>query len=281
MTLALVMVAAFGVVTVRARSTKTRKQRNTNILTLPKPTSTKSTTSTTNNEEHHHNRNSSLYTKQMVGLPRPTRPKHALITDAIPTEELQQAFEQGVLKCYRETQLPTYSRYEKWTQSCYMEVDEKWTPRPEINLPLFESLKAIQERCRLIFAQWYADLYQLESVEVTTLNSFVTKYVPQEGKSEFGKHVDGIKVEGSLVLCLPTDEPNDWPGMLVWDGPKGRGPIGKDPRPEHVYCMQPGDVLLLDRMVWHHGLPITKGHRFVIVNFYAVQWKKLANTKGL
>ena len=110
---------------------------------------------------------------------------------------------------------------------------------------------------------------------MTTLNSFVTKYVPAEGKNEFGKHVDGVKVHGSLVLALPTDAENDWPGMLVWDGPRGRGPAGRDPRPEHLYVMQPGDALILDRLVWHHGLPITKGHRFVVVNFYSVAWKML------
>lgn len=158
-----------------------------------------------------------------------------------------------------------------------MEVDDRWTPRPEINQMLYGHLKDIQEKCRLVFAQWYADLYSLDSVKVTTLNSFVTKYVPSDGKSEFGKHVDGVKVQGSLVLCLPTDEENDWPGMLVWDGPKERGPVDKrDPRPEHLYVMKPGDALLMDRLVWHHGLPITIGHRYVIVNFYALSWGKLA-----
>ena len=214
-------------------------------------------------------------------LPKAIKLKHAVVVNAIGAEELKEVFEKGVLTCYQEMQLPSYSRYEKWTQSCYMEVDEKWTPRPTINFPLFQSFKDIQEKCRLIFAQWYAELYSLESVEVTTLNSFVTKYVPQIGKNEFGKHIDGVKVEGSLVLCLPTDEPHDWPGMLVWDGPKERGPVGRDPRPEHLYVMQPGDALLLDRMVWHHGLPITKGHRYVVVNFYAVHWKKVANAAGL
>jgi hypothetical protein len=214
-------------------------------------------------------------------LPKAIPFKHAVVTQAIPEVELNQVFNNGVLPCYAEMQLPSYSRYEKWTQSCYMEIDARWTPKPEINLPMFNALKEVQERCRLIFAQWYAELYSLESVEVTTLNSFVTKYVPQEGKNEFGKHIDGVKVHGSLVLCLPTDEPNDWPGMLVWDGPKERGPIGVDPRPEHHYVLQPGDALLLDRMVWHHGLPITKGHRYVVVNFYSVAWKKIANTQGL
>lgn len=259
----------------RQRHTSRKSQkRDLKVLQLPqRPVSSGKTTKTGHTTTFNVNEN-----KKVV---KHIKPKHALIVDAIPKDELQHVFETGVLKCYAEMQLPQYSRYEKWTQSCYMEIDDKWTPRPEINQPLYESLKNVQEKCREMFAQWYADLYSLESVEVTTLNSFVTKYVPEEGKNEFGKHIDGIKVHGSLVLCLPTDEPNDWPGMLVWDGPKERGPIGRDPRPEHTYVMQPGDALLLDRMVWHHGLPITKGHRYVIVNFYSISWKKIANTQGL
>ena len=91
-------------------------------------------------------------------FPKAVKPKHALVVNAISPQELKEVFDKGVLRCYRETQLPSYSRYEKWTQSCYMEVDEKWTPRPTINLPLFESFRDIQEKCRLIFAQWYAEL---------------------------------------------------------------------------------------------------------------------------
>jgi len=207
--------------------------------------------------------------------------KHALIADAISKQDLHLAFEQGVLPYYAEMQLPSYSRYETWTQSSYITIHPRWTPKPPINQAMFEKLKCIQEQCRCIFAQWYADLYNLEKLEVITLNSFVTKYIPETGKSEFGKHVDGAKVQGSLVLVLPTNEENDWPGMLVWDGPKERGPKGKDPRPEHLYCMQPGDVLCLDRIVWHHGLPITKGARYVVVNFYSIRWIKLRGTEGL
>jgi hypothetical protein len=207
--------------------------------------------------------------------------KHILLENIISNEELQIAFEQGVIPHFKETQLPSYSRYEDWRQSCYMEIHPKWTPQPEVNLAMLEKMAKIQEYCRLIFARWYCDLYSLDEVEITTLNSFITKYVAEPKKNEFGKHVDGIKVQGSLVLALPTDEENDWPGMMVWDGPKGRGIVNDDTRPKHHYMMQPGDALLLDRMVWHHGLPITKGKRYVVVNFYSCQWKKVSGTEGL
>ena len=209
-------------------------------------------------------------------LARAAKPKHALIANAIAPDELKEAFESGVMQHFHEQQLPSYSRYEDWRQSCYMETHPKWTPQPPINEALFGKFKRIQETCRRVFAAWYADLYGLDEVDVTTLNSFVTKYVAVQGKNEFGKHVDGVRVHGSLVLALPTDVENDWPGMLVWDGPKGRGLPDDDPRPLHRYNMLPGDVLVMDRIVWHHGLPISKGHRYVVVNFYSVSWRRVS-----
>ena len=207
--------------------------------------------------------------------------KHNLIPQAIEVNELNRVFQEGILKTYHEMQLPKYSRYENWKQSCYMQVHDRWNPKPEggVNVALYKHMENIQEKCRLLFMEWYMELHNLEEVEVIVLNSFITKYVAEKGKNEFGKHVDGAKVDGSLVLALPTDEENDWPGMLVWDGAKGRG--HKDPRPEHVYNMQPGDALVLDKLVWHHALPISKGKRFVVVNFYGCKWKKLKNSDNL
>ena len=77
-------------------------------------------------------------------------------------------------------------------------------------------MEKIQEICKNAFTEWYKELHGLEEVKVTTLNAFVTKYIGKEsGKEEFGKHVDGAKVDGSLVLALPTDEPHDWPVSLL------------------------------------------------------------------
>ena len=95
-----------------------------------------------------------------------------------------------------------------------------------------------------------------------------------EGKSEFGKHIDGAKIDGSLILALPTDAPHDWPGLIVWDGPRD----AQKKRPQHSVMLQPGDACFLDKMVWHHGLPITKGARFVMVCFYKCKWKKIRVT---
>ncbi len=153
-----------------------------------------------------------------------------------------------------------------------MECDKKWTPKVDVNEKLFETMEAILEQVKNQFASWYKDRHGLNEVEVVTLNSFITKYIAKEGKDEFGKHVDSANIDGSAICALPTDDPHDWPGLVVWDGPKDPA-TGE--RPEFLYNLSPGDVCCLDKLIWHHGLPITKGSRYVAVLFYECKWKKI------
>lgn len=196
--------------------------------------------------------------------------KHVCKRHVIEEKRLASAFE-GVLEHYHEQQLKEYSRYKDWRQSCYMEVHKVWTPQVPVTVTLFKSMEGVLNTAKDEFSRWYAAKNGLEQVQVETLNSFITKYIPVDGKAEFGKHIDGAKIDGSLILALPTDDPNDWPGLKVWDGPKG---IDRK-RPEHHVELAPGDACFLDTMVWHHGLPITKGKRYVMVCFYKCKWKKI------
>ena len=199
-----------------------------------------------------------------------TKLRHALLPQLLPDAELAKAFA-GVLAWHREQQLQEYSRYKNWTQSCYMEVHESWSPQVETVEPLRAAMAPLLAAAARAFGEWYKELYNLEQVEVVTLNSFVTKYVPVEGKNEFGKHVDSAKCDGSLVLALPTDEPHDWPGITVWDLPKDE----QGNETARTYLPRPGEALCLDQLVWHHGLPITAGKRYVCVCFYKVKWLKV------
>mmetsp|Transcript_22619 Transcript_22619/g.28867 ORF Transcript_22619/g.28867 Transcript_22619/m.28867 type:complete len:384 (+) Transcript_22619:31-1182(+) len=201
------------------------------------------------------------------------RLKHICVRQIIPKQLLEDSFE-GVREHYRAQSLQEYSRYKNWTRSCYMETHPFLPPQVEVHKPLYECLKEVLDMGKLHFAAWYKELNNLDEVEVVTLNSFVTKYIPHPGKNEFGKHVDGAKIDGSLILALPTDEPHDWPGLLVWDGPNHGTKLQKK-RPEHHVHLEPGDACFLDKLVWHHGLPITTGARYVIVCFYKCNWRKV------
>jgi hypothetical protein len=140
--------------------------------------------------------------------------KHACFRQICDKAEVDKAFE-GVLENYHEQQLQEYSRYKNWRQSCYMEVHPTWNPQPPVNAKLCQAMDGLVNRAKEVFAEWYKELHGLQDVEVIVLNSFITKYIPVEGKAEFGKHVDGAKIDGSIVLALPTDEPHDWPGLQV------------------------------------------------------------------
>lgn len=224
----------------------------------------------------------------------------------IAKEELLSRF-QEIVQLYHEMPLPEYSRYKNWTQSCYLEVHERWTPKTDINESLYLVMKDILLQAKQAFQKWYCFKNNLEKVDVVTMNSFITKYIPVDGKREFGKHVDGAKIDGSLILALPEEldlesispelarkrERHNWPGLLVWDAPKQRkvrsteSNISKEKLnaatsaikeagfDEFLIKLAPGDCCFLENMIWHHGLPITTGARYVVVCFYQCVWKKI------
>ena len=154
------------------------------------------------------------------------------LENAVPRDLLFNSFRK-LVQLYHEMPLPEYSRYKDWSRSCYMEVQEKWTPKTDVNEQLYMAMQEVLAIGKNEFSKWYCFKNNLEEVEVITLNSFVTKYIPVIGKNEFGKHVDGVRIDGSLILSLPEEldleqytdgqiqakirERHDWPGLMVWD----------------------------------------------------------------
>ena len=94
------------------------------------------------------------------------------------------------------------------------------------------------------------------------LQSFITRYRPLPGEASLPKHVDGISLDGSLVIGLPTSRPFAGGGLTVWEGNPD------DPDASHFFPMHPGDACFLDRLVWHQANPVTAGERWAIVIFY-------------
>merc|ERR1712014_528252 len=114
------------------------------------------------------------------------------------------------------------------------------------------------DACCDAFSTWYCKVKKLSSVEFSVMNSFVTRYYPTLGEDQLEKHIDGANVDGSIILALPTDDPFEGGALHVWDG---------KPEKEYVYSMQPGDMIYLERAVWHQAKPITSGTRWALVLF--------------
>jgi len=98
--------------------------------------------------------------------------------------------------------------------------------------------------------------------KLTRLQSFVTRYLPYDGQRALLRHVDGVQVDCSAILALNPNEEFVDGGVTVWD---------KSPKQQFDYPMHPGDLCMLDNMVWHQGNPISGGERWVIVIFYSVR----------
>lgn len=214
--------------------------------------------------------------------------------NVVSKEELMLAFKK-VVNLYHEMPLPRYSRYENWSRSCYMEVHEKWTPKTDTNESLRLALEEVLEKGKTSFSRWYCFRNGLKKVKVVTMNSFVTKYIPKPGMNEFGKHVDGIKIDGSLIMALPEEidlvdnqlsqpqeiavsERHNWKGLIVWDAPREkelRKSLQKSGQDKFSVKLMPGDCCYLEKLVWHHGLPIYSGARYVIVCFYQCSWQEI------
>ena len=195
-------------------------------------------------------------------------PRHAMVEGGISVDKLESMFP-AIEANFDPAQLDYtetigYSRYKNWNISCYLRVWDGWTPRVPACMPLVNVMDPILDECIVKFAEWYKSLHGLAEVEVTIMNSFVTRYRPVNDQDQLKKHVDGRKVDGSVVLALPTRTPFQGGQLSVWDG---------KPVTEYAYQMKAGDILYLDNMVWHQAFPITTGERWALVIFCKCRWK--------
>jgi len=144
-----------------------------------------------------------------------------------------------------------------------MEFPENTTPARETNPQLCEIGLPLLEACDEKITKWYNGMYGPTAVEkLTRLQSFVTRYLPFDGQRALLKHVDGVQVDCSAILALNPSDEFEGGGVTVWDSV---------PKQQYDYPMLPGDLCMLDNMVWHQGNPITAGERWVIVIFYSVR----------
>jgi hypothetical protein len=176
----------------------------------------------------------------------------------------------------------------EWKISCYLEVMDGGVPFvPHPHLPLKDACWELLNSCNFLFQLWYTQQHCCNSsnrspVQVQRLMTFITRYTAKNpGEEALLKHIDGAgKVDGSLVLALPTDRwtattdgsSNNFEGygggLTFWDG---KSPWTNNNKPQEIlYDTRCGDVAFIDRGVWHQANPITRGTRWALVIFYKV-----------
>jgi hypothetical protein len=160
------------------------------------------------------------------------------------------------------------SQQKEWNISCYLEVMDGGVPQvSNPHLALKAACDPLLQACNILFQMWYRQQHPCcNFTKVKRLMTFITRYTAQrKGEEALLKHIDGAgKVDGSLVVALPTDLPFQGGGLTFWDGKR------QQHQEEIFYDTQCGDVVWIDRAVWHQANPITRGRRWALVIFYEV-----------
>jgi hypothetical protein len=176
---------------------------------------------------------------------------------------------QSIKKVF-EPQIISFNQYRNWRISCWMEIEKNQRQAglnyTKTSAELLKIMTPCLEQCDLFFKKCYRRIHGLFSIKkLRRLQSFVTRYRPRPKESALLRHVDGMLVDGSIVVGLPTDETFTGGGLTIWDGHPD------NPDATYKYPMGPGDICFLDHLVWHQANPIASGERWALVIFYSVK----------
>ena len=212
-------------------------------------------------------------------LPSPNRAdlRHGIVRRAIPAPFLAEQYR--AIRAVFNPHLVSY-KGQDWRISSYMELmDQQFISgkhataanvahappqNVEPDTRLLFACRPLLRLCDTAFISWFKRVRCLLRGRCERLHSFVTRYKPIRGHDQLWKHVDGRHIDGTVILRLPNSpekEPCVGGTLKVWDG---------KPKAEFEYDMRPGDLCMLDRMVWHQACPVTAGEKWVIVIFYKV-----------
>lgn len=174
------------------------------------------------------------------------------------------------IKAVFEPQIISFNQYRNWRISCWMEIARSQRQaglnRTPISKELLRVMRPCLEKCDAYFRRTYRQVHGIFSIKkLRRLQSFVTRYRPRPKESALLRHVDGMLVDGSIVVGLPTDVPFSGGGLTIWDG--------HPDNPDATYHepVKSGDIVFLDHLVWHQANPIGSGERWALVIFYSVK----------
>lgn len=195
-----------------------------------------------------------------------SKQRHFVLEQSLRTEYLDSLFP-GILQQF-DPQTVQYNggraNLKQWKISCYLEVMQGGIPCTNPNVALLSTMRPLLDTCDLLFKLWYKQQHAcndeiLGEGKVIRMMTFITRYTSTPGEQALLKHVDGAgKVDGSVIVPLPIDrwsgpeEDNSFEGygggLTVWDGKDENG------RPQEInYDIRSGDIVFIDRAVWHQG----------------------------
>uniref|UniRef100_A0A6U4ESQ5 Fe2OG dioxygenase domain-containing protein n=1 Tax=Phaeomonas parva TaxID=124430 RepID=A0A6U4ESQ5_9STRA len=200
-------------------------------------------------------------------------PRHAVHEAVFPRERMDDIFEK--IQAAFDPHVFSTVNYTDWKISSYAECFQKTNPQPPENPAMLEALMPLLEKADEILIAEHCRRhreYHRDQLNFKRMHSFVTRYLPNPADCGLPLHIDGVSVEGSIIMGLPTPEPFNGGGVSVWDDAKIKTDV---PNVEEVfYPMNPGDTMYLDKMVWHQANDITAGQRWALVIFYKIRPKE-------
>jgi hypothetical protein len=200
--------------------------------------------------------------------------RHLVLKGVLCPEYVTNLFETAIVPLFEPQQVfynGGIAQQKEWKISCYLEVMDGGVPQvSNPHLALKAACEPLLQACNTLFQMWYRQQHPgVNCTQVKRLMTFITRYTAhRKGEEALLKHIDGAgKVDGSLVVALPTDQPYQGGGLTFWDGKKQQQQQCQE---EIFYDTQCGDVAWIDRAVWHQANPITQGRRWALVIFYKV-----------
>ena len=199
---------------------------------------------------------------------KPGKKLHVVEKEYFEQKTMKPLFES--IKTVFQPQIISFNQYRNWRISCWMEIEKNQRQAglnfTKTSAELLKIMTPCLEQCDTFFKKCYRRIHGLFSIKkLRRLQSFVTRYRPRPKESALLRHVDGMLVDGSIVVGLPTDEPFTGGGLTIWDGHPD------NPDATYSYPMGPGDICYLDHLVWHQANPIASGERWALVIFYSVK----------
>ena len=177
--------------------------------------------------------------------------------------------------------LPCHTSYldakGQWNISCYAELvadlPDLMAPGALEHPPLLTVIEPLLERLTVYLQKWWHLIHpDKTSCTLRRVQSFVTKYSAECGKTHLTRHVDGPQVHASMILQLHSPKGFGGGGVTIWD---------RETR-EHVCQLRTGELCMLDHCIWHQSNIVTSGERWVLVIFCQEQpeWKDSCSDPG-